>query len=104
MENDLSYNFHKVFSILERIESKVDSLHEIVDDLMDEASENKEYCEKMSKHIDFVDNVYDNVRHPLNFIVNKVNYLRGKETENLVMAPKQELTYENETYYDLSNN
>ena len=30
-------------------------------------------CKKMSTHIDFVDNVYDNVKNPLGFICNKIN-------------------------------
>ena len=34
-------------------------------------------CKKMSSHIDFVDNVYDNVKNPLNFVCNKINNLTG---------------------------
>ena len=30
-------------------------------------------CEKMSSHIDFVDNVYDTVKAPLNYICSKVS-------------------------------
>ena len=33
----------------------------------------------MSKHIDFVDNVYDTVKNPLGFLVNKMNTLIGSE-------------------------
>ena len=32
-------------------------------------------CKKMSTHIDFVDNVYDNVKNPLGFICSKINLL-----------------------------
>jgi hypothetical protein len=37
-------------------------------------------CKKMGSHIDFVENVYDNVKHPLTFICNKVKYLSTGET------------------------
>lgn len=32
-------------------------------------------CKKMSSHIDFIEEVYDNIKHPLNFVMNKVSYL-----------------------------
>ena len=35
----------------------------------------------MSSHIDFVDNVYDNVKNPLGFFCNKINTLRGTNTQ-----------------------
>ena len=41
----------------------------------------KPNCSKMSSHIDFVDNVYDNVKNPLGFFCNKINYLRGTDTQ-----------------------
>lgn len=40
-------------------------------------------CNKMSSHIDFVDNVYDNVKNPLGFICNKVNGLSNGNNYNL---------------------
>ena len=32
----------------------------------------KENCQKMGGHIDFVENVYDTVKAPLNYISNKI--------------------------------
>jgi hypothetical protein len=32
-------------------------------------------CKKMSNHIDFVENVYENIKTPFNYIMNKVGYL-----------------------------
>lgn len=45
-------------------------------------------CKKMSDHIDFVDEIYDNIKHPLHFIMNKTsNLIRGdndiKRIDNL---------------------
>jgi len=30
-------------------------------------------CKKMSKHIDFIENVYDNVKYPLDYVCTKFN-------------------------------
>ena len=32
-----------------------------------------ENCKKMGEHIDFVENVYDNVKNPLGYLCNKLN-------------------------------
>ena len=36
-------------------------------------------CAKMSGHIDFVENVYDNVKHPLGYICKKIKYITGND-------------------------
>jgi len=36
-------------------------------------------CKKMGTHIDFIENVYENVKHPLGYICNKFNYLTDKK-------------------------
>lgn len=54
-----------------RIEEKLDLIISIFDD---KVSKN---CEKMSGHIDFVENVYENVKNPLGFICNKVGSFIG---------------------------
>jgi len=83
---------------LEKEEEKIDNLEENVEILEDklEESDNKinrkldeilsilkgdlnKNCQKMSKHIDFVDNVYDTVKNPLGFLVNKMNTLIGND-------------------------
>ena len=43
----------------------------------------------MGSHIDFVENVYENVKHPLGYITNKINnVIKGSNEEK-----KYELTY-----------
>jgi hypothetical protein len=49
---------------------------------------------KMDGHIDFVENVYTSVRHPLNFIKKRIDYLTGKTQIEL---PEIEAKIENET-------
>ena len=54
---------------LNTLETKIDKLDESINgDLFKE-------CKK----IDFVENVYDNVKHPLGYICKKVKYLTGND-------------------------
>jgi len=39
-----------------------------------------ENCKKMSEHIDFIDNIYDNVKNPLGYLCNKINYFSSNDT------------------------
>ena len=66
----------------QRIEDKLDKMIEILE------TQVTENCKKMSEHIDFIDTVYDNVKHPLGFICNKVGNLMGS-TENYVITDKK---------------
>ena len=58
------------------IESKVDMILEL---LQKDVQPN---CQKMNTHINFVENVYENVKNPLGFICSKVNYLRDHNPAN----------------------
>ena len=55
----------------ERIEKKLDQILEVIDKKISKS------CNKMSSHIDFVENVYDNVKNPLGFLCNKVSGFMG---------------------------
>ena len=73
------------------VKSKLDSLEEKINDLDDKLSDIlillerdvKPNCNKMSNHIDFVDNVYDNVKNPLGFICSRVGKLSSNESHSL---------------------
>mgnify|MGYP000073549358 FL=1 len=56
-----------------RIEKKLDLILKLLE------NDIKPNCTKMGSHIDFVEDVYDNVKNPLGFICNKVNYLSGND-------------------------
>ena len=73
------------------VKIKLDSLEEKINDLDDKLSDIlillerdiKPNCNKMSLHIDFVDNVYDTVKNPLGFICSRVGKLSSNESHNL---------------------
>ena len=73
------------------VKSKLSILEEKINDLDDKLSDIlillerdiKPNCNKMSLHIDFIDNVYDTVKNPLGFICSKVGKLSSNETHSL---------------------
>tara|TARA_Y100000389_G_scaffold89403_1_gene85881 strand:+ start:280 stop:864 length:585 start_codon:yes stop_codon:yes gene_type:complete len=51
-----------------------------LDVVLESLEENVEKnCKKMAEHIDFVENVYDNVKNPLGFVCDKVKYYIGNK-------------------------
>lgn len=74
----------KMDSILEKINAINSNLVKIEKILTKNTSE----CEKMGSHIDFVENVYDNVKHPLGFICNKVKYYTGNSEKQYSLNDK----------------
>jgi uncharacterized protein (DUF342 family) len=66
----------------ERMEKKMDKILELLE----------KDCKKMTDHIDFVENVYDNVKMPFYYVMDKVNHLvsnRGIEvlTPSITTGP-----------------
>jgi len=47
-------------------------------------------CDKMGEHIDFVENVYDNVKNPLGYLCNKINFFSNKNKEYTLETVKKE--------------
>ena len=43
-----------------------------------------ENCKKMGDHIDFVEKVYENVKNPLGFLCNRLNYF-SNENDNYTL-------------------
>ena len=82
----LDERFNEIKCLIECLERKIDNLEKKIDgELLSE-------CKKMGSHIDFVENVYDNVKNPLGFICRKVNNFVGTEKKyNLTMEPLEEL-------------
>jgi len=68
----LNVNIEIANEKIEILDEKMDNLtKQIGGDLMRE-------CKKMGSHIDFIETIYDNVKHPLGYICAKVQYLTGK--------------------------
>ena len=63
----------KLHKRIDEIEEKLDLILKILN------TDVKVNCEKMSDHINFVDSVYDNVKHPLGFLCSKLNILSSSQ-------------------------
>lgn len=53
-----------------------------------------EQCQKMGSHIDFVETVYDNVKHPLNFVCENINYIANTALSSTGKRPLPRITNE----------
>jgi hypothetical protein len=72
--NILKNKFLELENQFKIIEKKLDKILEVLE----------KDCKKMNDHIDFVENVYDNVKMPFYYIMNKVNYLVSSENKNIL--------------------
>lgn len=61
---------------------KLEKIERDVSELKILCLENKKNCEKMSEHIDFVDETYEKFKHPLNVVKNMVSWRVSKQIEN----------------------
>ena len=61
---------------IKNIEERIEEMNQKMDLILQTINKDlSEDCKKMAKHIDFVEGVYENVKHPLNFICSKVSPL-----------------------------
>jgi hypothetical protein len=70
-----------IINILNEINKKLDRIEERLIKL-------ERTQDKMDTHIDFIENVYENVKHPLNFVTNKINnYISNEEPKQIENRP-----------------
>ena len=63
----------------------LESQFEIMENKMDKILEILEKdCKKMNDHIDFVENVYDNVKMPFYYLMDKANYLVSNDNKTIL--------------------
>ena len=73
----------KIKEKFDSIDQKLESIENNISKLLDMQQNVNKNAEKMGEHIDFVENVYDNVKNPLGYICNKVSYLVGTDNYSL---------------------
>ena len=70
------------------INNKIDLLNEKLDNIINILNiDIKNNTEKMGDHIDFIERIYDNVKHPLGYLCNKISYL-SKSNKDLYLLDK----------------
>ena len=91
---------------LNDITNKIDNLDKKLNLILNFLQEDvKKNCDKMGEHIDFVENVYDNVKNPLGYLCNKLNYFSKQNTnytlENLKEPEEDSLQLTQEEIDDI---
>jgi hypothetical protein len=76
MEDNKYINLN-IINLLNEINKKLDRIEERLIKL-------EKTQDKMDTHIDFIEDVYENIKHPLNYVTNKMNnYLQSPGSNNL---------------------
>lgn len=71
-ELDKEMDIDTIINKIIQIENKIDKLETKLDKLLEILEKD---CKKMTDHIDFIENVYDNVKSPFYYLMDKVNSL-----------------------------
>lgn len=70
MENEKELTTAEAFTIIFKRLDKIDQNLAYIKANIDKNTNN---CDKMGEHIDFVESVYNHIKHPLSFLCNKIN-------------------------------
>lgn len=71
--NKIDKKMDKIILMIETLDTKITKLESRVNELDYTISNDlTNECKKMGKHINFVENVYNNVKHPLGYVCEKV--------------------------------
>ena len=81
-------------ALLVKLNDNIESINKKMEDLEESLDEELiPECKKMGSHIDFVENVYDTVKHPLGYLCNKIKTITGRnETYTLTDISDDEVS------------
>ena len=65
---------------VDQLAQEIENLAVKLDKIMELLQVNHDECTRMGNHINFIENIYDSVKSPLNFICDKINIY--KENNN----------------------
>lgn len=80
-DDDVQQIVNKIIQIenkIDKLEKNINSLETKLDKLLELLEKD---CKKMTDHIDFIENVYDNVKSPFYYLMDKVNLLNNRMIE-----------------------
>ena len=74
------YKTHILIKKIDNLEVKINELENKIDSILNildkEVSPN---CNKMSIHIEFIENIYDTIKNPLHYMCKKIDNLIGNQ-------------------------
>ena len=71
--NTLEKRIENLNEKFDNLNNKLDNLDNKLNKILKLLEDNSVDCKKMSSHIDFIDNIYENVKMPLNFVCDSIN-------------------------------
>lgn len=74
---------------IDKLNKKVDNLEKKIDKIIELLHNINYSSSKMNDHIDFIENTYDTIRMPLNYVKKKIEYLSGTNTSDDLPTLKQ---------------
>lgn len=93
---EINQKFDIILNKIDNLENKINNLHNKFYDLNQKIDSDVIIeCKKMGSHINFVENVYDNVKQPLGYISNKVKSLINKNDNYSLTDSTSYITTEN---------
>lgn len=98
----------KIYNKLENLNRKIDNLTENIVSVKQKMDKiyNKidkdltKECKKMGEHIDFIENVYENVKHPLGYMCNKITSFSSSTQQYSLTSTEEETCAPNNTPHD----
>jgi len=79
---------NKLTDLEKLIIQKFDSLEKKIDLLNTENESIKKECTKMGSHIDFIEDTYNTLQMPLNYVKKSIERLTGSATKDLPIKDK----------------
>lgn len=79
LEEYIDKTFEKINDRFNQMNDRFDRIEIMIKNLIGNVQEQNKSCSKMNSHINFVEDTYETLRSPLDFITTKINIFRGLE-------------------------
>jgi len=80
-ESDKKEILNKIEDLQKHLDIQFEYINLRLNSIENTVKKNQDTCSKMSTHIDFVENTYDQLKQPLFFMKKKIDYLIGTNIE-----------------------
>jgi hypothetical protein len=82
-----SCTLDEIKEMLVVLNKNIEKMNDKLDILCNNSKLNEEVfneCKKMGSHIDFIESVYDNMKHPLNYLCGTINTISNNSNHNTI--------------------
>lgn len=90
---ELTHIYNRLQELNEKIDYNTKMLNDILKLINNDVKKN---CDKMNEHIEFVENVYDAVKSPLNYICNTINSNTTLPSNDKLLEMKDDANTDND--------